>query len=399
MFGLGRRNDEVLYGVLIDIGSGSVGVAVVESNATEKEPVVIFAHRVFMRVTKRARGPEEHIRQIREALFSASLILTKDGIQAIKQRDPHALPDHILVTSSSPWSHILARTIHYSQNDPMKVTEDLLKDLLSSAETEIDDALQKNDALGSRGFTVVERATVDVKVNDYEVKHPLGLSGTEISLSHVTGLVPKTILDAVYEVRDKLFPRCPVHAHTSMLVSFTALRDLMPQLTSFVVVDVTGEGTEIGVVMGGVLLEVVYVPYGSNTLIRSVMSSTGKTPGDAAAYLVSSVEGHLTDSVVSDIEVMSKEFDEAFSGAVSELRSAATFPDSVFVTAHKPLDHFFTKRADSVLSSAIGRKLRVVSTSDAILGVSSDSLNRDVYLTILGTFFHKMHHCGELEES
>jgi hypothetical protein len=400
MFGLGRHNDDVLYGVLIDVGSGSVGVAIVESDVNQKSAKLVFSHRVFMRVSKRNQSPDERIRLIREALFSASLILTKDGLDALRSHAPDTEPSHLFVTCMSPWSQISSRSINYAQDEEFRVTTELFEDLLASAESEAESAIDAHESVGQGGFAVVERATVNVRINDYSVLHPIGLKGTEVSLSHVTGLMPNAVLDAVGEVRDKLFPKCTIHPHTSMLVSFTVLRDLMPNLSSFGIIDVSAEATEIGIVSDEVLREVEYASMGSNTLIRAIAKGTEGTPGDAIGLLAAYADDRLSLEAKMAIDVKTGEYVNAFTEAVGRISERTVMPETLFVSAHMPLEAFFTHLVEQSLNEISKRPQRITMVTKLLPANETAEVDKkDTYLTISSYFFHKVHRSGKIHRT
>jgi hypothetical protein len=97
----GRNEDDASYGVLIDISSGSVGIAIVESDPQKQAPAVIYAERTSMRITKHGAEETENIRRIKETLFSSSLTVSQDGMKALLEHDPHAR----LTKCTSPVQH------------------------------------------------------------------------------------------------------------------------------------------------------------------------------------------------------------------------------------------------------------------------------------------------------
>ena len=299
MFGIGRKSD-ALYGVLMDIDSGSVGVGIVKSDPNDPIPHVLFSHRVHLHVSKSARTKDDRMRQLREALFSASLILSKDGLQILKEHDPRAKIEKIFVTSASPWAVTIARNVSYDSEEELKVTDSLVHDLVTSAEHEIEHATAESSIAGSLGLEIVERTTIDVRINDYSVPNPIGLKGKEIDLTHITGLVSKELLESIYEIQEKIFTDTSIRAHTFMLVMYCVLRDVLETVQSLAIVNTTAEATELGIVENGALVETLYVPHGTHTLVRSIASKTNRTPIDVTTLLRGYTDGALARGVRGD---------------------------------------------------------------------------------------------------
>ncbi len=211
MFRFHRENNAPAYGALIDIGSGTIGVGIVASDPDNKLPHLLYSHRATMRIMEQT-GKEENLRRIREVLFSACLLLSQEGEQALKKFDPRGHISKLFITCSSPWSYTVARNVHYESDVPFKVTENILKDLIQSAESEIITHVRESSHMKAGDFEVVESATVDININDYPVHEPLRLEGITLGLSHIAGLIPTEIMKALEEVQDKLFSNTQLRA-------------------------------------------------------------------------------------------------------------------------------------------------------------------------------------------
>lgn len=397
MFKLSTKSKNAMYGAIIDIGSASVGVGIVESDHTKKLPKILFSHRVYMRISSQKNEQDERMRQMREALFSASLVLSKDGMGALKEYDRGGKIGRILITCSSPWSHTVAKSVAYEQEKPFKISKSILRDLVKTAEEEMAETLDETAIIGSLGLEVVERATVNVTVNGYHVQNPLGLSAKTIELSHITGLLPKEIIDAVYEVREKIFSDTDVSAHTYMLVMYCVLRDLFPTTHSLCIVDITGETTEIGIVKAGILVDTVHAPYGSNTLLRAISNAQKSTSGEALSLLQAYGEKTLADSEYGDISKIAEEYDVALVEALEKILMHRSIPQTLIITALPQVSSFFRERVLKKVTQLTHRSHTEIEIKKSILDAIASLNNNDTYITLAARFFHKLHGCGEIE--
>lgn len=393
MFNLRRQKSDVVYGVLIDISSGSIGVAIVMSLHDMKLPKIVYSHRNTMRISKSTAENPNDIRRLREALFSALLTLSQDGKQILNELDSEANISKLYVTCSSPWSYTVARTVHLENDEPFKVTSAVINDLVQSAETEILTHLRERASISDKAFSIVERVTVDIAINEYPVIHPLNLKGTSLGLSHVAGVIPQDILDAVYEVQEKLFPKTEIRTHTYMLVMFCVMRDLFPRLDSMCIVDITAESTECAIVEKGLLIENEAVPIGSSTFIRNVMTSTDKPSADIQSYMACVGDGAHLDS--SDFDEYIKEYEQKISDLIMHIMSKRVIPSEIIVTTHKPYEQFFSPIITRVFKRVLNTEPHVLSIKNEIVKEISEGADEDVYLALAARFFHKVHGCGE----
>ncbi len=397
MFGFGSASKRPQYGIIIDISSGSVGIAIVESDKAKPIPRVIFSHRMNMRIGKTNTMPGERMRQMRETLFSASLLLSRDGLAALSAHNSRAKISKIFLVCSSPWAHTISRNVSYEGETDFKVGTELITDLESSAETGLEKDIDDPSLAFSADFQVVERATVDVRVNGYSVQDPLDLTGKTLSLSHVTGFILKDIIAAVEEVRDKILTNTEIQAHSAMLVSYCVFRDLFPKTSDLTLINVTGESTEIGIIEHGVLLETHSVLYGSNTLIREITGNTDQTPEYIATMLRTYSEEKLSNESRDVIDTHAKMYDVELVKLFETVHARRNIPKTIIVSAEPSVEHFVLGRILKMLGQVTGQESDVLHIKDEVLDHIVEDENADKRLAIQARFFHKLHSCGEID--
>lgn len=396
MFGFGHNDKDATYGVLIDIASGTIGVAVVASETANKVPIILYSKRTSLRITKNKATGVEDLRRVREALLSALLQLSQDGLQLLNEHNPRAKVTKLYVTCSSPWSFTIARDVHYESDESFKVTSTIINDLVHSAEEEIASHLKNMPETEGEDFEIVERATVDMTVNDYPVKHPLNLKGSVLGLSHIVGLVPSDIMTSLHEVQDKLFPDTELRVHTYMLIMYCVMRDLFPRVHSLCIINVTGEAIEFGIIENNLLIENTFVPYGSSTFVRDIMEQTGKPSSD----ILSTLEAHGDDTALEepDFSEQIASYKEKITEAVNGILTRRIFPTDVIITASRPYEPLFKKVIEQTLESTLEKKVSVITVPRKVIEEISHGSGDDVYLALAARFFHKLHGCGEVNE-
>lgn len=397
MFGLGKARKKALYGAVFDIGSESVGVAIIESIPGEKYPTILFSHRVHMRITKRELSMGDRVRMMKETLFSASLIISRDGLEALRLHNKHAHIDKMLVSCSAPWSYTVSRNVAYQGEEELKISRDLIDDLVASAEAEIQKQLENGETPSELTYDIVERATIDVRVNDYPVLHPIGLRGKEISLAHVTGLIPREVVTALKEVEEKVFPGTTMHAHTFMLVMYCVLRDIYAEHAAMTIIHVTGDTTEFGIVEGDTLVESVSAPVGLESIVRSMMTDERETAKEMYALLELFSNGGLSADVAPTVEAKLNAYVATVRKALESHAEARRFPKVAFVLAPTPFTPLFVSLLEPVIRETLGIKSDILTLEHDELGSTPSHDENDANLTITSRFFHKLHGCGEID--
>ena len=390
MFHFGSRQGSPAYGVILDIGSGSIGAAIVESNPDRTLPTLIYGTQTSLRISTEAHD----VRRVREALLSTALTLSQEGLTALRKHNSHAKITRILVTCGSPWSYTIARSVSYENDEPFKITKSLIHDLAESAEEEIRAHIQETAPL-SQDFTVVERATTDVAINDYVVNEPIGKTGTICSLSHMIGLVPKELLEGLREVKEKLFPEAELAVHTYLLATYCVLRDLYPHTHAFTIIDVSGEATEFGIVENNLLSENKSLAYGSNTFIRGVMEETGSPASDIETLIATEGKNHITER--AELEKQAKAYIEAVTGSIQTLTEHRALPRDTIITAHHPYEQLFKDMIRLALLEAQKTEPNVLAIEQNLIHEVLPHGTYSTHLALSARFFHKLHSCGELE--
>lgn len=392
MFGFRKERKGILYGALIDIGSGTIGIGIVVSRQEDQEPTIIYAKRFKMRISEHT-DEVIHIRRLREQLISTCLVLHDEGYRELRQHDEHAKIDALYVTCSSPWSFTLARNVHYEGEKQFEIDEKILTDLIRSAEDEILTHVRETPNLESNEFSIVESATVDMKVNDYPVKNALGLTGVSLSLSHIIGLIPNEILLSIHEVQDKLFPKSLLKAHTTMLVMYCVLRDLYPNIESLIIVDVTGEATEFGIVENNLLIENTWIPVGADSFVRKAALDLNRPIGDIESLCLAYVED--PKSVPQNFIKLVNGYLDTITKHIDMIRERHYVHRDIVVTAHEPLQPFFTMLIHKAAHDAVHGEIRTINIRPETIGLLVNGASNDVYLGVNARFFHKLHGCGE----
>jgi hypothetical protein len=397
MFGLGKPHAKALYGAIFDIGSESVGVAITRSDPENTHPEILFSHRVHMRITKKKVDTSERVRIMKEALFSASLIISRDGLEALALKDKRARITQMLVTCSAPWSYTISRNVAYEGETELKVSKDLMNDLIQSAESEIEKHLEQVATPTELTYDIVERATIDVRVNDYPVMRPVGLHGKEISLAHVTGLIPREVIAALTEVEEKVFPETQIRAHTFMLVLYCVLRDIFSEHASMTIVHVTGDTTEFGIVEGDTLVESLSVPAGLESIVRSLMVNDKESSQEMYSLLTLYQKGDLTVEVANRVKTVLEGYRKTVEESLAIQARSRRFPKVTFILAPTPFTPLFTSLLEPYLRSSLNVTGDILTLKEDVLGASPTHDKEDVNLTIASRFFHKLHGCGEIE--
>lgn len=389
MFGFGTSANKSLFGALIDISSGSVGVSIVVTSSSVTAPTILYSNRIYTRITEHDFSKEDELRRIREALFSACLLLSQEGFPILQKYDSKAKITHTFVTCSAPWAYTLAQHVQYENDIRFKISENIITDLVQSAIADISTKFKDSTFATKEGFESVDQITTDIKVNDYEVTDPIGLSGTLVSLSHTVGLVPREIVSGIHEIHDKLFRNSKLSIHTNILAMSTVLQKLFKTVEHSCLIHVSNEATEFGVYAHNLLIENTHISEGINTFVRDIMQTTKKPSTDVESLMQSYTEkSHTSTRELEDqIEKQSEKISETLKAIIE--RSAV--PQEIFLVVQKPHEQLFTDVVAHALKKITPHTKAVIVIDHNICTSFAEGDSGDTVLSFGAQFFHTLH--------
>lgn len=313
LFSRGQKNGR--YGVLLDIGSGSVLAAIVHSDPNKPHPVIIWSKREHVPLRDKS-SIEESARAVMSALVNASMTLDAEGRGVLRQYDPNARLSELQCGISAPWSYTVTKSITYVQKETFTVTDDLLRKLTDTAEHKITTELKENESVESLGLTIVNRSTMDISTNGYRVVHPQGEKANELVLSHASVVAQTYLIEAINEMRGKLFPETKLTISSYMLMLYSVLRTLLPEQHDYCAVDLTYEATEIGIVRDDSLRYCTHTPVGLFSLAREIAAITGIPVHEAYTHL----RGSSFDTFINQLSATKQtEIEEMFEEYTSRI--------------------------------------------------------------------------------
>lgn len=385
------------YGAIVDVHSGSVGVAIVVLEGTDV-PEVIFTHREYLKVEEHTDTAAK-LRALKNALFTASLEYAQSGQTALREYDPKGRVTEVLLVYGAPWAITSTRFIRIEEEAPFVVTEERIKALIAEAEKADEEEYQATAELKERGLAIIERSVIHTMLNGYRISEPYGKKATEFSLAHISGLIPSALESMIREVEDKVIPHAHHVSHTFALVLFCVVRDLYPSVPHGVLIDISGEATEVMIVQDEVLRESRTFPYGTHTFLRDVAKTLATYPDEALGHIREYGE-NSPEAVKLAITNATKAYSESLQGIFDELKTRFVLPHHFFLSTSKNLDTFFEDIVRKASESHIGPHGMLVSLNTTLRTVDNVDPKKpyDAFFAVESRFFQKRHACGEIDE-
>lgn len=376
---------------IFDIGSGSIGGALVAIDGAEP-PEILFAARrelPFQEKLSFQRFLEAMEKTLEELAVSVQKASGKVRI------------DEAFCILASPWYASQTRLIRYSQEAPFTVTEKGLAKLIEKEIAQFRDSkLFARSKVGDAPPDIMEAKSMQIKLNGYDVRDPFGKKVSELELAAYISMLPPNIR-RVIETAIKKFWHVPHVRFSSFSFSaFDTIRSIFPDEPSFLFMDISSEVTDISLAKDNILLESISFPYGKNALVRTLVDAMKTTPALAFSELERYAEKRSTPERAKEIEEILGETTKRWSGFLEDAltRFAAEFPipRTIFYTADDDVVEWFERAINDariVRFAAAEDGFTVRSLGHAFLGKfirSQDEHFSDPFLSIEGLYAKKI---------
>lgn len=331
--------------VIFDIGSGSIGGALVGIDG-KNPPEIVFT-------TRRDIPFQEKLNFQR---FLDSMLKTLEEIVILMEKAGGGMRvDQVSCVLSLPWYASQTRLIKYSQETAFTVTE---KELESLIQKEV--ALFRDSKLfthltdGDIPPEVMELKNIQIKLNGYEIRHPYGKKASELEIAVYISMIPTSIRAAIGDLVNKLGRLSSVRFSSFSFAAFDAIRGIFPGESSFLFMDISGEVTDISLIKDNVLLESISFPAGKNMLIRALVREMKTTPALAIAELelysghTSTPEhGKLVEKALGET---TRKWQVSFDDALLRFGKEFPIPRTIFYTADDNITEWFGRAIEETSS-------------------------------------------------
>lgn len=374
-------------GVVIDVGSGSVGVAIVVSRNIEEKLDVVWSHREFVLI-RDTNNTNETLKDISTALVNALLELGNSGLKALHEYDSKLKPTIIQTSLCAPWAYTVTKTINYEAEHPFEVNESLIKELISTAQKQTMSTVIDNKLFEDLGLRMITEDTLNVQVNGYTIKDPIGQEGRTISLSHISAVAREKILVTLEDSLNKIIPKATLECYSFMYLYYRTLDNLHPDTSEICIIDVTNEATEIGIIRDNILKHTSYIPFGMYSLAREIAIVCDIPKEEAYSYIKNGrhiSEGSFSEAKVKEVELVYEKYEDKIAELFGQTGDALSIPKTLFLHASKETEEFFGEHLKNAAKKATSSSHTVHHfTSEILEGVDME----DTALSMSAFTFH-----------
>lgn len=320
---------------ILDIGSSSVGGAVV-SLGGDTAPKVLFSVREDM-VFQRDLNLER---------FTSSMLQSLERVLNKLEKSEEEKPHTFFCILSSPWYESETKIIKIKKDKPFIITHKILDELTEKEVSAFRLAMDANNI--AKDLTgIIDIKNIQIKLNGYETSNPYNKSAENMEAALFIGLGSKKILKAIKNKVSKIFYVKDIVFSTFSLSSFSTVRDIFSDKSSFLFLDITGEVTDVSLVEDNVLVKSISFPLGKNFIVRRIASGMNTIPEEAKSLLNMMRTGKSNKETNIYLENILREVRKkwlaSFTQGITTLSKGHSVPSTVFFTADSDIAEWFVE--------------------------------------------------------
>ncbi|NVN96988.1 hypothetical protein HXX01_02030 [Candidatus Nomurabacteria bacterium] len=348
---------------IFDIGSGSVGGALVQMPADGKSlPIILKSSRTDI-VTRKELDFDLFLKDMILALGFASRSIYESKLGA---------PDEIVCVLASPWYVSEVRLVKINKEHSFTFTKSMIDELAKKEIVSLDSLYKAKYGDVESLPEVIEHPIMSISLNGYQIDDPLGKKTRSVEMNMVVSLSPKSCLDIIKETISKSFHHTPVSFSSFMMNSYIAVRDRYMNHDSYLLLDIGGEVTDISIISKGVLKDSLSFPYGRKSLLRDISKKLKIELRDAKEIFNLYNKGVITEKDKARLEPILGGIGESwgisFKECISTLPKTLTLPNAIFLTIDSDVKDWFVKiinNGEYIKGMVPDKKLTLVSLDGA----------------------------------
>jgi len=388
--------------VVFDIGSASVGGALVAAPDESGKAKIIYSTRIAITFQEDINYDRLMIEML-SAMKSVATNIEQDGIRKSgNEIDVGDIRD-VFCVFASPWYVSDINVLKVQRDEPFMISPEFISDIIKAKDEKFKESLrQQLDNKEITNSKLIEKNIIQILLDGYNTDSPHGKKANSIEMTVFKSMISGEIEKKVKELLEKVFSASDISLHTFSLASFGAVRDIFSSEKNFLLMDIGGEVTDIAIVRNDTLVKTTSFDIGKNSLIRESAKLLNTIPEEAHSLLRLYLEGKSIGKESAKMEkallAAKGEWLSSFRKILTDFSDGLSLPKTIFLTVDTDVGKWFidTIKSDEFSSYTLaGKPFTVVELSSRILGEhcqtpKDDNFGCDPFLALEALFFHKI---------
>lgn len=373
-----KKRNSTRSGLLIDIGSGSVGMAIVRSDENKSAPEIIWQRREYANIASNEEGGSSR------SIMSLLKNLTKKAQEVLQTAPESSKMDPVAetqITLSAPWAHAVSRPVVYKQPEAFVITPELLAKLGHLASEEDKQNLTNLRPELSTELDITDSYISNLNAEGYPIDQIDGQLTPSINFLQTTTVADRSMLETARKIQSDIFFNVPNRNTSSLLGLMAAIKKVHPLATDFCLLDITDHTTQLGIVRQGSLEYCNHNHYGSASIAKEIARLNNRPFQEVYQDLIRFISAGKKNDNPSVLDKYTKQLFELFPIAKNNVFT----PKTVYFLANKSMSTVMPR-----LTEQLGTLLKKpnIELIDATKLFPKKIKSTDHGLTTAAIFFH-----------
>lgn len=379
------KRQEQSISLVLDIGSASVGAALVLYEDGE-QPRILYTKRILVSFAKKTSS-KQLVSAMAESLGRLMDFVQKEGLKHLTfTKVGHKQIDDVHVVLASPWYLCQTHVLRETKEKGFVITTEKIQYMLDEHSEKVRSTLKSQKSMFSEDVEELETRAMSVSLNGYYTDKPHGKYARSLEISVFTSVYPKAVRTTIERAVNTAVHIDDIYFHSFSLASFAVLRGLFVTFPRYLLVDVTGEVTDVGVIEEGVLTDSASFPVGKHNVLRILEDKLGLSGAEARSLLHRYRVGDVSEALKEKIEAAVNNLKEDWSEGFDEVfkNYGGGMPHKVFFLADEDCRACVKEWMLNYLG-AKEKERQIVAVTEKTLEPfigHSGSISRDMYLSI-----------------
>lgn len=390
LFGSGGKKNDVT--LLFDIANSSIGAAIVDLTSTKTR--IVYSTRVPIDFQRNINA-----KRFLVAAGAALEILCSRILTEYIQKGKHPLRiNGATCLFASPWLVSQPVVIRYAPEKQFSLTPELIDKLVEQEHIRFEKTFSHDGRKSA--VQTIEIKVLGTRLNGYEMDSVHGQYGKETIIDMFFSAASTEAVKLFEKIIHNSFHVGEVSFSSFLLSYWNAIREIHPDVSNFVCLDITGEVTDILVANRGVITNVASFPIGAHAVARTIINSTNMPPESALSVqtIASVSKKEAVDPVVEKaIKSALTDWIESTKTALSQINTHIVLPRTLYVTIDEDVSTPFIEALKELEHDALGVgkehfSLCVIGKEFISNEISVDEgVNADPFLLIGALYLKKIH--------
>lgn len=370
------------YYVIFDIDSSTIGGGVFEFSYNKKGEFVDLREHFSVR---------KNITNGKEYPFGDFFTRTTKIFREVADnlyRESRVSIDDVYINVGPPWMSAQKRSISYKKKTPFVLTQERADALIQK---ELEEQFSKNTDFKDHQVELIDRKTIDVHANGYPVRNPIGKTMSDVTMYSLTSVMSKDTKQSFQNIIEEVFHRQATMT-SNTFINYEATRRFLPDTNNAIILDISGEISEISVIKHDHLEHLGTIPTGIHGIVRDLRDTLGISLEKAWGIIPLISGDHLTVEHRKNYE---RALDSSFTFYLKSLYNfldtcsqTGLLPSTIILKTHKEFKYWFEEKllqSDELTEVVTNRNIELVHLDTSIWPQYSE-IGKDDELSVIAGY-------------